>query len=254
MKHPRTAPAPAVALCAALALTSWAAPAQAGEAEDLLAKLDKAQSPGVDQVAVMKMTIKDKAGNTKVRQMAVKQLGNDFRLIRFQAPAEVKGVSFLSRGANEMYIFMPDFGKVRRIASHTKTESFMGSDFTYDDMGSGKLADKYDAKIVKKEGDLTTLELTPKKGEDSDVKRRVMVVDTRYNVTVKGESYDASGKLVKETTQEDVKKASGYWLSHRITAKNLKEGSSTVLELLEARFDVGLKEGDFSQRNMKRGD
>lgn len=242
------------AVCAALALASWPAAASAGEAEDLLAKVDKAQSPGKDQVAVMKMTIKDKAGNAKVRQMGVKQMGSDFRLIRFQAPAEVKGVSFLSRGENEMYIFMPDFGKVRRIASHTKTESFMGSDFTYDDMGSGKLVDKFDAKVVKKEGDLVTLELTPKKAEDTDVKKRVMVVDTRYFVTVKGESYDAAGKVVKETTQEDVKKVSGYWFAHRITAKNLKEGSSTVLEMVESKFDVGLKEDDFSQRNMKRSE
>ncbi|MGC4120851.1 MAG: outer membrane lipoprotein-sorting protein [Myxococcales bacterium] len=244
----------AVALCAALALTFGSTPALAGEAEDILAKLDKGQSPGKDQVAVMKMTIKDKAGNAKVRQMGVRQLGSDFRLIRFQTPAEVKGVAFLSRGESEMYIFMPDFGKVRRIASHTKTESFMGSDFSYDDMGSGKLADKYDAKIVKKEGDLTTLELTPKKGEDSDVKRRVLVVDTRYFISVRGENYDAAGKLVKETVQEEIKKVSGYWFAHRITAKNLKEGSSTVLEMLESKFDVGLKEDDFSQRNMKRSE
>jgi len=249
MKHARRFTA-----FAALALALAPLTAQAGEAEDLLAKIDKAQSPGKDQIAVMKMTITDKSGATKIRQMAVKQLGSDFRLIRFQAPAEVKGVSFLSRGENEMYIYMPDFGKVRRIASHTKTESFMGSDFSYDDMGSGKLADKYDAKIVKKEGHLTTLELTPKKGADVEVTRRVLVVDTRYNVSVRGENYDANGKLVKETVQEEIKQASGHWVAHRITAKSPREGSSTVLELSASRYDVGLKEGDFTQRIMKRAD
>jgi outer membrane lipoprotein-sorting protein len=240
------------ALCTALA--AWPLAAGASEAEDLLAKVDKAQSPGKDEVAVMKMTITDKSGTSKVRQIAIKQMGSDFRLIRFQAPAEVKGVSFLSRGESEMYIFMPDFGKVRRIASHTKNESFMGSDFSYDDMGSGKLVEKYDARILKKEGDLVTLELTPQNGADADVKRRVMVVDTRYFIAVKGESYDANGKVVKETVQEDIKQVSGHWLAHRITAKSPKEGSSTVLELSETRFDVGLKEDDFSQRAMKRSE
>jgi outer membrane lipoprotein-sorting protein len=250
VKHSRIIPS--LALCVPLALAIWPLAATAGEAEDLLAKVDKAQSPGKDQVGMMKMTIQDKEGNTKVRQLSVKQMGNDFRLIRFQAPAEVKGVCFLSRGESEMYIYMPDFGKVRRIASHTKTESFMGSDFSYDDMGSGKMADKYDAKIVKKEGDLVTLELSPKKDADPDVKRRVLVVDTRYDIVARGESYDASDKLMKETMQEDVKQVSGRWMAHRITARNLREGSSTVLELSETKFDVGLKEDDFSQRNMKR--
>ncbi|HEY3447504.1 MAG TPA: outer membrane lipoprotein-sorting protein [Myxococcales bacterium] len=242
------------ALCAAFALTCLSSAASAGEVDDILAKVDKAQSPGKDQVGVMKMTIKDKGGNAKVRQLAIKQMGTDFRLVRFQSPAEVKGVCFLSRGENEMYIFMPDFGKVRRIASHTKTESFMGSDFSYDDMGSGKMTDKYDGKIAKKEGDLVTIELTPKKGADSDVKRRVLVVDTRYFIAVRGENYDANDKLVKETVQEDIKQASGNWIAGRITAKNLREGSSTVLEMSETRFDTGLKEDDFSQRNMKRSD
>lgn len=242
------------ALCAGLAVTFGSSAAVAGEVEDLLAKIDKAQSPGKDQVGVMKMTLKDKAGNSKVRQFSIKQLGTDFRLIRFQSPAEVKGVCFLSRGDAEMYIFMPDFGKVRRIASHTKTESFMGSDFTYDDMGSGKMAAKFDGKVLKKEGDLVTLELVPKKGTESDVKRKVLVVDTRYDIIVKGEDYDANDKVVKLTMQEDVKEASGHFIAHRVTAKNLKEGSSTVLELSETRFDTGLKEDDFSQRTMKRGD
>lgn len=242
-----------IALCAAVAaLTST--PALAGEVEDLMAKMDKAQSPGKDQVGVMKMTIKDKGGNTKVRQLSAKQLGNDLRLIRFQSPAEVKGVCFLSKSDSEMYIYMPDFGKVRRIASHTKSESFMGSDLSYDDMGSGKLATKWDGKILKKEGDLTTLELLPKKGNDSEVKRRVAVVDTRYGITVKGEDYDQAGKVWKETMQEEVKEVSGHFIATRITVKNLREGSSTVLEMSETRFDVGLKEDDFSQRNMKRSE
>jgi outer membrane lipoprotein-sorting protein len=243
-----------LALCAAVALAAHPCAALAGEVEDILAKTDKAQSPGKDEVALMKMTIKDKAGNAKVRQFSIKQLGADFRLIRFQSPADVKGVCFLSRGENEMYIFMPDFGKVRRIASHTKTESFMGSDLSYDDMGSGKVSSKFEGKVVKKEGDLVTMELVPKKGADTEVKRKVMVVDTRYYITVKGEDYDANDKLFKETAQEDVKQASGFWLAHKITVKNVREGSSTVLELSETRFDVGLKEDDFTQRVMKRSD
>ena len=242
-----------LALCAALALTCPFA-VLAGEVEDLLARVDKAQSPGKDQVGLMKMTIKDKGGNTKVRQISIKQLGTDLRMIRFQSPAEVKGVCFLSRGENEMYIFMPDFGKVRRIASHTKAESFMGSDFSYDDMGAGKLAARYDGRIVGKEGDLVTLELVPKQPADSDVKRRVMVVDTRNHIVVRGEVYDKNGKLWKETVQEDLKQASGHWLAHRVTARNLREGSSTVLELSETRFDTGLGEDDFSQRTMKRSE
>jgi outer membrane lipoprotein-sorting protein len=241
-----------VALLATFSLCTWPRAASAGEVEEILAKIDRAQFPAKDQVAVMKMTLKDKAGNAKVRELSSKQLGARLRLVRFQTPAEVKGVSFLSRGDEEMYIYMPEFGKVRRIASHTRSETFMGSDFSYDDIGSAEMAEKNVGRILKREGDLVTLELVPKKPDDSALKRSVVVVDTRYHLVVKSDQYDKNGKLWKTLTQEDIRQVSGYWLAHRITMQNVREGSATVMELSEARFDIGLADDDFSQRNMKR--
>ena len=72
--------------------------------------------------------------------------------------------------------------------------------------GKKYTVDMDNIQIVKKEGDLTTLELTPKKADDTDIKKRVMVVDTRYFVTVKGENYDAAGKLVGTAASNDTRR------------------------------------------------
>jgi len=57
-------------------------------------------------------------------------------MFRFTAPASQAGIAFLSLPNDVMYMYLPAFGKERRIASSAKNQNFAGTDFSYDDMES----------------------------------------------------------------------------------------------------------------------
>jgi outer membrane lipoprotein-sorting protein len=198
------------------------------------------------------MTLKDASGNTKVRELQSKAKGSNLRLTKFVRPAEVKGVSFLVKSADEMYLYMPEFGKVRRIASHVKNENFMGTDFSYNDMGSSGYAEDYQAKVTRREGKKVHLELVPKKPQDTEYGKLSMLVDTESYLPLRIQFFDKKGTLWKEMTQERIEKVSSYWVARTITMRDLKKKHSTTMEVKDLSFDTGLGDGDFSKRQLKR--
>jgi len=226
--------------------------ALADEGNSILKKVDATAAAPKDQTATLKMTLKDAGGNTKARELSMKQKGSNLRFMRFTSPAEVKGVSFLVKSEEEMYLYMPEFGKIRRIASHVKNETFMGTDFSYSDIGSSDWSDDYNAKVSKKEGKNVLLELTPKISADSDYGKLTMLVDTKTYLPLRIEFFDKSKKLWKVMTQEQIKKISSYWVAQTISMRDVKKKHSTVMKLKDISFDKGLKDKDFSKRMLKR--
>ncbi len=241
------------ARCLALSFVlGGAAPANASEAADILNKVEATINGPKDQTTTVEMTIRDKGGNTKVRKLSLKQKGKTLRMIKFLSPADVKGVGFLVLSDDEMYLYMPEFGKVRRIASHIKNESFMGTDFSYNDIGETTYADDYTPSIVKKDGTTVILQLLPKKPDENDYSKLLMTVNTDQNLPTKVELYDRSGVLWKVMLQEDAKKVSGYWAIQKVTMTDKKKNHSTTMVLSDVKFDTGLRDKDFSRRKLKR--
>ena len=84
------------------------------------------------------------------------------RLFRFTSPASQAGIAMLSLPNDVMYIYLPSFGKERRISSSVKSQKFAGTDFSYDDMQAQPFSDKYNAKLIETTDKYYVLELTPK--------------------------------------------------------------------------------------------
>src|SRR5690554_4570929 len=79
--------------------------------------------------------------------------GNRKMLVRFTAPANIAGTSFLSVD-DDMWLYMPALGKVKRIAGSAKQGNFMGSDLSYEDMealGSTGFQNDYTAELMTEE-------------------------------------------------------------------------------------------------------
>ncbi|MFH1809460.1 MAG: outer membrane lipoprotein-sorting protein [Pseudomonadota bacterium] len=240
------------ALLVVLGLLGLAAPGRSDEALDILKRVDASFGEAKDQTSTMKMVLEDAEGKTKERQLSVQQKGAQLRMVKFQSPAEVKGVAFLTLSDDEMYLYMPEFGKVRRIASHLKNDTFMGTDFSYSDMGASDYARRYDGTLLKKEGTQATLELKPKKGQDSPYSKLLLVVDLERNQALKVEHFDKAGQPWKVMEYDKVEKISGRWVPRLITMRDLKKKHATRMEMVEIQFDTGLKDSDFSQRKLKR--
>jgi outer membrane lipoprotein-sorting protein len=221
---------------------------------EILGKVEDAMNAPKDRMAKIELTLTDKDGNSKVREITMWQLGKEKRLIRFRSPADVKGVGFLVLSDEEMYLYMPAFKKIRRIASHVKNESFMGTDFSYNDIGKCQYTDDYTAEVENETAEEYVLELTPIPESDVDYAKIIMRVDRSNYITSKVEYYDKKGSVLKAMQNEDTEEIGGYWTPRKVTMKNLKTEHKTVMKLTVVMHDTGLEEGAFTKRMLKRAE
>lgn len=228
--------------------------AQAQNGNTILRKVEDSLTAPNDRVAIMKMDIIDKNGNTKYRQIKIYQKGKHKRLIRFLAPPDVKGVSFLSLSDEDMWLYMPAFHKIRRIASHVKNENFMGTDFTYDDMAQSNYTEKYSAKILKSDDVEIVLELTPKPGKNVGYKKLVMTVDKKSYLPTKIEFTNKNGELQKILSNSSIEKIDGYWTPKVMTMQDVLKQHKTVMISSEIKNNIGLKASIFTKRFLKRSE
>lgn len=159
-----------------------------------------------DVEAIMSMTIVSSKGKKKIRELKVWSKNNidkdDWRVMKFLSPPDVRNVGFLVLSDDRMYLYLPEFHRIRRIASHNKKESFMGSDFSYEDMGTSGFTRFYDAKLLSENENEWVLELTRKSGVSKPYSKIKMWVSKEIEIPFKMELYDDSGKLWKLAEQE----------------------------------------------------
>ena len=173
-------------------------------------------------------------------------------MLKFLSPGDIKGVGILTLPNDVIYFYMPAFNKIRRIASHVKNQSFMGTDFSYDDFSSINYADEYDAVSVKEQGEHYVLELEPKKGSGKDYSKLLIWARKDNYYKEKTEYYNKGGKLWKIMERKEIKKVGKYWIAHEFSMKDLKKNHSTVMKITDIKFDQGLKDNLFSKRYLKR--
>ena len=224
---------------------------RAQNAIEILQKVDKVLYSAVDQQNKVAIILIDKTGKESKREADVIQKGNDMRLFRFTAPSSQAGIAFLSLPKDVMYLYMPAFGKERRIASHVKNQKFAGTDFSYDDMEAKLLSSKYDPEIMDQDNETYTLKLTPKPDLKTDYSKQLMKVDKQNFYPVTNEYYDKGGNKAKEAVYT-FEKVGNYWSSKEILMKDLKRNHSTKMIISDVTYDQGLSDDEFTVRKLKQ--
>lgn len=235
---------------AAVTLVSGAAGALSGE--EILKKVDEVEYGAKDTVAEIKMVLVEKDGSTSERRMKLLQRGDEQRLVKFMAPADVKGIGFLDAGADKMYLYMPAFHKIRRIAGHVKNENFAGTDFSYDDMSSERFSSKYDVAEKSEDDKHYILILKSKPGRDWDyskVKVWIRKNDFMFNKAI---YFDKKGVAHKQFIRKEFKPVGKYIQSFWAEMSDLKKDHKTQMIVEKLECDTGLKDRTFSKRQLKR--
>lgn len=227
-------------------------PAAAQNGQAVLSRVDSVLTAFSDMTAEQQMTLVENDGSQKVRKVKMYQKGLELRMVRFLSPAEVRGVGFLRLASDRLYLYLPAFRKVRRVASSIKNENFMGTDFTYEDMSQNTYGDDYRAAGLEETTDRYRLELVPKAGADVSYARLVLAADKRSYVLREVQFYNPEDERVKVLTVGQIDQVDGYWMGRRMEMKDLTENHRTVLKLSNIAFDEGLSDDFFSERNLKR--
>jgi len=237
----------------AIVLVLSSSPTYALTGDEILSKVDQVLNAPKDRVGSVRMTLIDKNDDRKERELGMWQKGDEKRIVRFLSPADVKGVGFLSLTDDQMYLYMPAFKKIRRIASHIKNENFMGSDFSYDDIAQTLYADDYTARILEETETHYVLELSPRPKSDADYSRLKMWVVKKTYLYDKVEYHDKKGKLQKVLTVSKTEQIDGYWTPREMEMHDVQKEHRTVMAFTEIKHDTGLEDKLFTQRYLKRG-
>lgn len=212
----------------------------------------------IDNTSKMTMNLIDKKGKIRERLLKTYRMSDDKQIMWFLQPADVKGSCFLRLSYDDrdddMWIYLPAFGKVRRIASHAKKGSFMGTDFTYEDMGDRKLKD-YTYQLLKEEEingkSCWVVESIPNEGVATDYSKIVSWIWKDGYYEIREEFYDDRGNLKKIKTVEMLK-VEKYWVPEVIVMENLKSNHKTEMIFDELEVDTGLDEKVFKSNYMTR--
>ena len=224
----------------------------AQDANAILKKMDDVMYAPKDQDSKIKLVLIDKNNKEKTREATVLQKGTDKRLFKFTSPSSQAGISFLSLPDDVMYLYLPAFGKERRIASHIKNQKFAGTDFSYDDMEAKPYSDKYTPKLLNTEDDIYLIELTPKANIKTDYSKLLITISKSNYYPTKIEYYDKAGRKIKELNNKEIEKVDGYWVSKEMTMTDLKKNHKTKMIITTVSYDNNLSYDEFTVRKLKQ--
>lgn len=214
-----------------------------------------------DSVSNMTMTLinaNNQASQRKMKMIVLEKNSGDKSLMTFLTPADVKGTKFLNyehiNKDDDQWLYLPALKRVKRIASKNKSGSFMGSEFSYEDLSSfsvQKYTFKGDAKIVKFSGIEMYMGEREPISKDSGYTKQISWIDTKEFLIKKVEYYDRKHELLKTVTMDEYKKISGIWRISKMTMTNHQNDKSTILVWENEKIKTGLEDENFHTRVLK---
>lgn len=228
---------------------------QTMSATDIIRKADE-KTRGKSSSGILSMTI-ERPGWSRTVEMKTWSLGTEYSMIYILSPAREKGQVFLKRGT-EMWNWVPGIERMIKIPPSMMMQSWMGSDFTNDDLvRESSVVKDYTHKLLGRETVRETecykINLSPKEEAPVVWGKIITWITTDSYDTWKVEFYDEDGSLVStQNSYKPLKMGDRVLPTEMVLVPADKPGQRTVLTLKEMKFDQPLQESFFSQQNMKK--
>ena len=252
-------------LLAAVALGGAGVAWPQSAAEIMRQERDRHRLNDEEEMRVLRLV--SKTGAVKERKVVLYTLAgpDDLRksLVRFLAPRDVENTGLLTwearDGDDDQWLYLPATRKAKRIAASAKKNSFMGTDFAYEDLRSEN-PDVHRYTLVGSETvdgrDCLVIEAVPateKEAANSGYSRRKLWLQKDTLVTLKREYYDKQGRLSKvELRRKPVQVAGDAWRVDEIEMQDVQNGTKTILLVERRRVNVGLKDSFFTEAELTR--
>ena len=225
--------------------------------------------------ALMGMDLIDQDGNVRARTLEVWSRTYDQEqdlskmVMEFRNPASIAGTRFLQveneERDDDKWIYLPGLGRVRRISSEQGDSSFVGSDFTYDDLETRDVEeDKHQLLREEELGEYNcyVVESVPKDKEDAQYAKRISWVTKKHSIPVRIEMYNKKTNEVEKVLKikHNIAKISGYWTVFNARMTDKTTGHSTRLYIKRNQggqpfieYDKQISPKRFTQRFLKLG-
>ena len=243
---------------------------------DQIARQVQDRDTGRDSRAELRMKLFDRRDRVRERALTLVTLrgreapgaqkrapDGDRLLIRFTYPNDIRGTSFLvwkhPKGEDERFLYLPSLGRVRRIAGSEAQESFVGSDFSYEDIG-GRDLDEFTYALLDENAAWTSPEGAPRPAYRLESKRKdrlaefprvVSLVLKDSFVVVGADVYNRRNEKQKVYSVSRLQQAQGVWTVIASSMTNDLDRTRTDLAVEKIEYNTGLKEDAFSRRALE---
>lgn len=218
---------------------------------------------GDDFKARVFMRLISKQGKERVRELTMLRKdfgenGNQKYFMYFHQPADVHDMTFMvwkyPQKDDDRWLFIPAIKLVRRIAANDKRSSFVGSDFTYEDVSGREIEEDTHTLLREEELDgrpAYVVKSVPKEENSADYSSKISWIETGNFLPLKEEYYDKRGDLYKVFTAVEIKEVQGFPTIMQRRMENTKSGHRTEVTSSEVKYNVGLKDDLFSERYLR---
>ena len=217
--------------------------------------------PGEDFQARVTMDLVNPEGKVRKRDLSLLRknasaAGEQKYILYFHNPPDVRGTSFLvwkyPARDDDRWLYIPAIRMVRRIAAKDRRSSFVGSDFTYEDI-SGRDIESDTHTVLREEKvdrkPCYVIQSVPQ--EEAEYTKKISWIDKKTFLPLKEEYYDVQGELYRLFTADEVKEVQGFSTVVKRTMKNVKSGHHTEVTFTRVKYQVGVDEGIFSERSLQ---
>lgn len=224
--------------------------------DEMTETMNPQQSKGTAKMTIITTTGQER---TFVYESYSKNQGEK-TLMKYKEPARVRGqATLMLNNANDIWVYFPRTGRVRKLATHARRQKVQGSDFSYEDMGaSDAFIDDYTSVRLedenKDERPCYKLELTRKPDSEAGYSRIILWVDKEYLVPQEVHYYhDEDPNLwQKQLVCEEIKKVDGIYTPMKMIMYSKLDNTRTVMEFVDINYDVNLPDNLFTEMGMKR--
>jgi outer membrane lipoprotein-sorting protein len=242
--------------------------------EQIVQRFDR-RYDGDTAIAEYTMVLIDSRERQRTRNLRIysKEYGDDKKILSlFQTPADIRGTAYLNFDwddtelDDDSWLYLPSIQRVKRLASSDKSDSFLGSDFTYADINGFEIQ-WYDYRLVN-ESELVdgqecwVIEATPKpqykdRAEDETGYSKLQMWIRKDNfVQQRAQVWELRGNRIKFFSSSDIEQIDGIWTSNRLQVRTTRNGRlqhTSVLQLNDVQYNVEIDDGLFTTESMQRG-
>lgn len=230
-------------------------PVQAQNAQEILDKMEQVMR-GDSGYSEMTMKIVRPRYEREI-SMRSWHMGTDYSLVLITAPARDEGIAYLMR-ENDIWNYDPRIDRTTRLPSSMMAQSWMGSDFSNDDLvRDTDITRDFEHTILRTEmvdgRDSYVIEMIPKPGTPIVWGKVLVWIAKDDYLQLRIENYDQRFELVSTMNLDQIKEMGGRIIPTRFTVTPAgKENEKTILVYEAMEFNIDIDENFFSRANMQR--
>jgi hypothetical protein len=231
-----------------------AAPAEAPTGELLLGEALAARY-GCNLTARVRLVLRDRRGRVRTRELqtVTSHAGGRMRSLgRVLEPASLRGMTILTleeRGrADDVFVFLPQLGRARRIATSQRGDAFLGSDLSYDDFERHRAEDYQVLQVVSEEADGAHAWRVVSRPRRPGWARVDFVVAASDRAILEVAYHRKEGRAARivSSPRAGIVAHGDARIPTRLLAASLERGTSTEVEVLDLEIDAEIDERIFS--------